>query len=79
MTRVSTRTLTMAVLGAMLAIGSIAPAFAQQHDGADEETPKDRRAQRQEQRAEQRKQAPQREQAPPDARAGRGTPATGTQ
>ena len=54
----ATRTLTVALLGALLAVGSIAPAFAQQR-GNDEDDKQDRRAARKEQREEQRGQRDQ--------------------
>ena len=67
MIRPSTRTLTTAVLGALIAIGSTAPAFAQQHDDTDKTDQKSRRHQRN----EERRQAPQQEAAAQPAEAQR--------
>ena len=55
----ATRTLSTALLGTLLAMGSIAPAFAQQR-GDDDEDKHDRRAARKEQNDQRR---PQREEA----------------
>lgn len=65
MIRPPTRTLTMTVLATMLAIGSIAPAFAQQLDEPNNDDLKTLRAQRQKELREERMQAPQRGQTSP--------------
>ena len=58
----ATRTLTVALLGALLAAGSIAPAFAQQRD--DDQDKQDRRAARKEQREQRQERQQPRQQEP---------------